>query len=254
LLEGFRRDFQFNGFTMKNKQLRCLLNGLLDGEVLIRKHMEVCQMKGLNFTSDLPEIRGIVQSLLGIGEDEEQKNIVIMLGRIEHTPAKTTTPTVRWAPLHTSSPSRPTDCPVPFASIHTRVSGRHEPSLADMNIDQSSASFASELSTVQMEKPSAPTIKPLIALPPLSQTSKKNFSCSVCGSKFIQRKNLLKHERVSKKCSQIRQQKDDTRDTSSVSSCPIIPPFEEPSSPASGQDMFGASPAPPGNSSILLQL
>jgi hypothetical protein len=31
---------------------------------------------------------GVVKSLLGIGEDGEMKNIILIMGRIEHTPSK----------------------------------------------------------------------------------------------------------------------------------------------------------------------
>jgi hypothetical protein len=87
-----------------NNQLTSLLEGLLDCEDLLRKHMEVCKVKGLGFTSELPEFIGGVKSLQGIGEDDELKNIILIMGRIEHTPSKTPkTPaqSVRRTPLST---------------------------------------------------------------------------------------------------------------------------------------------------------
>jgi hypothetical protein len=83
------RNFAFVGFSMNNNQLRSLLEGLLDCEDLLRKHMEVCKVKGLGFMSELPEFMGVVKSLLCIGEVDELKNIILIMdGRIEHTPSK----------------------------------------------------------------------------------------------------------------------------------------------------------------------
>jgi hypothetical protein len=69
LLEGFRRDFREDGFICANQNFQERLSNLLDISDMLRSHSNVCTHDGFTFSKDMPEWRGIVESLIGIGQD-----------------------------------------------------------------------------------------------------------------------------------------------------------------------------------------
>jgi len=78
LLEGFRCEFRAAGFICANPNFQELLPNLLQISDMLRSHSSVCTQDGFSFAKDMPEWRGIVESLIGIGEDPQLRNIRVM--------------------------------------------------------------------------------------------------------------------------------------------------------------------------------